>query len=372
MKKSLLALFTLAMTATSMSADITVTFDFTPQQKEIIVSSLPIEKLLTARRESDITMTYDTIAIIGNKATLTLKNDGARQYVINIEGREQALGDFFAAPGENISVNITGQQDKMSTVITGTPLLEGINSIKQQALPLRNTILAIRQGENTTDKFEDVIAKYYGVFEQYVRRNPDTEAAAYAMLNVDSSVFMELYASLGEKAKQSLYFPFVESSKARLEKQLADERRQAEMQSGNIEAPNFTLVDLEGKNVSLTDFRGKWVVLDFWGSWCGWCIKGFPKMKEAYAKHAGEVEFIGIDCGDTVEDWKAAVSKYQIPWVNVYNDTNIKEGRPDQTYAVQGYPTKIIITPEGKIAKIVTGEDPKFYTDLDNFISSTK
>ena len=368
MKKTLFTLCTLAMAGASASADITVTFDFTPEQKEVIVASLPIEKLLTARRESDLTMTFDTIAIVDRKASLALKEGAARQYVINIEGHEQALSDFFAAPGENITVSISGPQEQMTAIVSGTPLLDGISTLKQQALPLRDTILAIRKGENTTDKFEDVITKYYGLFEQYVRQNPDTEAAAYAMLSVDSSVFMELYPLLGQRAKDSLYYPFVESTKTRLEKQLADEKRQAEMQTGDVEAPNFTLVDLEGKNVSLTDFRGKWVVLDFWGSWCGWCIKGFPKMKEAYAKHQGKVEFIGIDCGDSVEDWKAAVSKYQIPWVNVYNDSSVKEGRPDQTYAVQGYPTKIIINPEGKIAKIVTGEDPQFYTDLDNFL----
>ena len=365
MKKTLFTLCTLAMAGASASADITVTFDFTPEQKEVIVASLPIEKLLTARRESDLTMTFDTIAIVDRKASLALKEGAARQYVINIEGHEQALSDFFAAPGENITVSISGPQEQMTANVSGTPLLDGISTLKQQALPLRDTIL---KGENTTDKFEDIITKYYGLFEQYVRQNPDTEAAAYAMLSVDSSVFMELYALLGQRAKDSLYYPFVESTKTRLEKQLADEQRQAEMQTGDVEAPNFTLVDLEGKNVSLTDFRGKWVVLDFWGSWCGWCIKGFPKMKEAYAKHQGKVEFIGIDCGDSVEDWKAAVSKYQIPWVNVYNDSSIKEGRPDQTYAVQGYPTKIIINPEGKIAKIVTGEDPQFYTDLDNLL----
>ena len=368
MKKTLFTLCTLAMAGASASADITVTFDFTPEQKEVIVASLPIEKLLTARRESDLTMTFDTIAIVDRKASLALNEGAARQYVINIEGHEQALSDFFAAPGENITVSISGPQEQMTANVSGTPLLDGISTLKQQALPLRDTILAIRKGENTTDKFEDIITKYYGLFEQYVRQNPDTEAAAYAMLSVDSSVFMELSALLGQRAKDSLYYPFVESTKTRLEKQLADEQRQAEMQTGDVEAPNFTLVDLEGKNVSLTDFRGKWVVLDFWGSWCGWCIKGFPKMKEAYAKHQGKVEFIGIDCGDSVEDWKAAVSKYQIPWVNVYNDSSIKEGRPDQTYAVQGYPTKIIINPEGKIAKIVTGEDPQFYTDLDNFL----
>lgn len=369
MKKALFTLCTLAMVGISASADITVKFDFTPKQKEVIVSSLPIEQLLTARRESDITMTADTIVIINGKANVTLKDDCARQYIITIDGREQALTEFFAAPGENVSISISGSNDDMKTTVGGTPLLDGINTIKTTAEPIKNTILAIRKGENTIDNFEEMLMKYYSVFEHFVRENPDHEASAYAMLNVDSSVFIDLYNTLGEKAKGSLYFPFVESSKKRIEKQLEAERRQAEMQSGTVDAPDFTLPGLDGKNISLSDFRGKWVVIDFWGSWCGWCIKGFPKMKEAYAKHAGKVEFIGIDCGDTVEDWKAAVKKYEIPWVNVYNDTNVETGRPDQTYAIQGYPTKIIVNPEGKIAKIVTGEDPQFYTDLDNFIS---
>ena len=60
------------------------------------------------------------------------------------------------------------------------------------------------------------------------------------------------------------------------------------------------------------------VVLNFWGSWCGWCIKGFPEMKNYYKK-----------------------------------------------YAIEGYPTKILVDPEGKIARVIIGEDPAFYTFLD-------
>ena len=45
-------------------------------------------------------------------------------------------------------------------------------------------------------------------------------------------------------------------------------------------APDFTLKDLQGNDLSLSSLRGKYVVLDFWGSWCGWCIKGIPDMKE--------------------------------------------------------------------------------------------
>ena len=158
MKKTLFTLCTLAMAGASASADITVTFDFTPEQKEVIVASLPIEKLLTARRESDLTMTFDTIAIVDRKASLALKEGAARQYVINIEGHEQALSDFFAAPGENITVSISGPQEQMTANVSGTPLLDGISTLKQQALPLRDTILAIRKGENTTDKFEEARA----------------------------------------------------------------------------------------------------------------------------------------------------------------------------------------------------------------------
>jgi len=266
MKKTLFTLCTLAMVGTSASADITVKFDFTPEQKEVIISSLPIEQLLTARHESDITMTADTIAIINGKANVALKDDCARQYIITINGREQALTEFFAAPDENISIKISGSQNDMKSNVGGTPLLDGINTIKTAAEPLKNTILSIRKGENTTDSFEETLMKYYGVFEQFVRENPDHEATAYAMLNVDQNVFMELYDTLGEKTKNSLYFPFVESSKMRIEQQLEAERRQAEMQSGSVDAPDFTLPGLNGEKISLSDFRGKWVVIDFWAA----------------------------------------------------------------------------------------------------------
>ena len=131
-------------------------------------------------------------------------------------------------------------------------------------------------------------------------------------------------------------------------------------------APDFTLNDLNGKPLALSSLRGKYVVLDFWGSWCGWCIKGIPDMKKYYEKYKGKMEILGIDCRDTEEKWKAAVAKYELPWLHVRN-----EGEPDVSllYAVQGYPTKIVIDPEGKIAKIAVGESPAFYEYLDELFN---
>lgn len=127
-------------------------------------------------------------------------------------------------------------------------------------------------------------------------------------------------------------------------------------------APDFTLNDIYGMPLTLSSFRGTYVVLDFWGSWCPWCIKGIPEMKRYYEKYSGKFEIIGIDCNDPVDKWKAAVAAYDMPWKHVYNP---KGTRLTVDYGIQGYPTKIIIDPKGRIEKIVIGEDPAFYKYLD-------
>ena len=135
------------------------------------------------------------------------------------------------------------------------------------------------------------------------------------------------------------------------------------VEADGVMAPDFTLNDLNGKPLTLSSLRGKYVILDFWGSWCGWCIKGFPRMKEYYQKYAGKFEILGIDCNDPEERWKAAVEKYELPWLHVY--TPRSEIKVLQQYEIQGFPTKIIVDPDGKIVKIIEGEDPAFYTFLD-------
>jgi len=128
-------------------------------------------------------------------------------------------------------------------------------------------------------------------------------------------------------------------------------------------APDFTLPDASGKMVSLSSLQGKWVVLDFWGSWCGWCIKGFPQMKENYKELNDRVTFVGVDCGDKQETWKAALKKHDLPWLNLWN--NPETGKELlSTYAIQGFPTKLIIDPEGIIRNTTIGENPAFYDTL--------
>ena len=78
------------------------------------------------------------------------------------------------------------------------------------------------------------------------------------------------------------------------------------------------------------------------------------------------MEIVGIDCHDTEKQWKEAVSKHALPWLQV---RNTDQTAVDVKYAISGYPTKVIIDSEGKIDRIIVGEDPKFYEYIDQLMS---
>jgi thiol-disulfide isomerase/thioredoxin len=93
--------------------------------------------------------------------------------------------------------------------------------------------------------------------------------------------------------------------------------------------------------------------------------KGFPKLKEYYAKYKDRLEIIGIDCNDKTEAWKTAVKKHQIPWLQVQSE----DAKTEVAYAVKGYPYKVIIAPDGKVLKTFLGEKDDFYNYLDEIMS---
>lgn len=147
----------------------------------------------------------------------------------------------------------------------------------------------------------------------------------------------------------------------------SDTVKATKLQPAKVIAPDFTLNDINGKPLTLSSLRGKYVVIDFWGSWCGWCIKGMPKMKEYYQKYSGKFEILGVDCNEPEDRWKAAVEQLQLPWLHVYNPRN-SVNDVCVKYAIKGFPTKVIVGKDGEIIKTIIGEDPEFYTFLDELL----
>ena len=225
--------------------------------------------------------------------------------------------------------------------------------------------------EEECDKFYNEVYKpsfdrYQQALIDYMKAHPTQEAALYLIKEINGLDKMkEAYSLFDVSVREGRMKPLYDGWVANEEEQLQSEAKEMESQkkqAAGIEAPAFTLNDLQGKPLALSSLRGKYVILDFWGSWCIWCIKGFPRMKEYYAKYPGKFEILGIDCNDTEELWKEAVKKHELPWLHVYcpqGSTLLED------YGIKGFPTKIIVGPDGKIVKTIVGEDPAFYTLLD-------
>ncbi|MCI6117912.1 MAG: TlpA family protein disulfide reductase [Prevotella sp.] len=201
---------------------------------------------------------------------------------------------------------------------------------------------------------------------QFVRANGNNEAVALAInsLAVDSiPVALKLISADVRNGRLGV---FIESAEQRYKSKVMKDEAKKKVAPGK-QAPDFTLNDINGKPFTLSSLRGKYVVLDFWGSWCGWCIKGMPDMKKYYEKYSGKFEIVGIDCKDTEAKWKDAVAKQELPWIHVKSE---KADATPQKYAIEGYPTKIIVNPDGTIHKVIIGEDPAFYKELDSLFGA--
>lgn len=113
-------------------------------------------------------------------------------------------------------------------------------------------------------------------------------------------------------------------------------------------APNFTVETADGEEVSLHDFFGKPIVLNFWASWCGPCKMELPDFQDAYEKYAGEIEFIMVNMTDGMQETKEIAMKYMEDagyTLPVYYDTAQDAA---YTYTVYSLPTTFFISADGE------------------------
>lgn len=348
----------------SASADITVNVAPTAGQTNFEVQYGYVNDLTKSRmnRPSPEKSNFDASS---GKFVIKTLPDGLSYYRIPTEHGEYVM--IYSMPLDNITVDIKGTTP-LDYRVTGTKMMEDISRLDMQASNMVSEVqqlLATGQAtESDVEKFEERVLK---IFNDFISANPDADATSYAIINLQGQDFLNAYNNMTDKAKQSPLYALVEAQLPYEQRRVEVEKNKAELSNGGVTAPDFTFKNAEGKPVSLSDFRGKWVVIDFWGTWCPWCIKGFPALKEAYKELKPKLEIIGVACNDKYENWLNGLKKYDLPWVNVYNPED-GGGKILQDYAVEGFPTKVIVSPEGKIMNITAGENPDFFNILKELV----
>lgn len=123
-------------------------------------------------------------------------------------------------------------------------------------------------------------------------------------------------------------------------------------------APDFTLKSIDGKSVSLKDLRGKFVLLDFWASWCPPCRAENPNVVAAYNQYKDKnFTILGVSLDKDKDKWQEAITHDKLSWQHV-SDLQGWESSVAALYGVQSIPANFLLDPSGKIIAVnLRGED---------------
>ena len=116
------------------------------------------------------------------------------------------------------------------------------------------------------------------------------------------------------------------------------------------QAPDFTLKDISGKEVSLSDFAGKTVVLVFWASWCPDCRAEVPELKAMHAAaDAGKVAFVSVSFDKEYDKFVSYVTENELPGVQLFDPAGKKDSTIGDAFGIKWIPALYVIGPDGKV-----------------------
>ena len=320
----------------------------------------------------------DTVVVRGGKFFYdTQTNNLTELTIIPFESIEWLPGDggvFTFGPGANIvllyypndhiQINAHYEDDVVAFHAKGNHYneqLSKLNANTQNAYKQRNDALkVIRNSSFDGDKTiyreqlrEAVEVMRFNNLFNYVCENPDDPFSAYLVASFfyqDFDKILQYTDSLGVTAMSSemgriLWKKTEDFYRIRNNSEEDKKKEIAKKEMIGKPAPEFTLKDINGNEFSLSSLREKYVVLDFWGTWCGWCFVAFPDIKKHYITNPDEFEIVGIAFSDKPEEWrKAVLEKPILPWINVFDDDDLHN-----KFYVIAAPTYVLIDKEGII-----------------------
>lgn len=316
------------------------------------------------------------------KAVLQLKVvDSVEQYYNRTRILKDYAHEFYLDKG---TLTATSTSTLNKTNIQGSAANDDMVWVKNRIAPYYATSneMYMSEGKKAYESKDSVAIAVYSKKSRQIQKQIDSIEKDFFFKNPQSGVAFDM---LQEYTRSSLDPAEVEPVFKHLQpallasdggKAYAARIERAKETATGMKAPDFTLKDRDGNAVSLSSLKGKLVLLDFWGSWCGPCRQTHPHLKKLYAAYKDKgFEIFGVsnELGTpekNYEKWVKAIDEDGINWINVLND----KGRGDRTdnittkYLVNAYPTKLLIDKNGVIIKRLVGNAPENNEYLDNIV----
>lgn len=216
--------------------------------------------------------------------------------------------------------------------------------------------VALRKSQETRAQLASELAQLRSDFRA---KNPSSIVSMYFLSNMLATLnFAELkeaYEALGPDHKNTT-----------MGKRIADKIQSLDATAIGKKALQFEKKELDGSTVSLNALQGKYVLIDFWGSWCKPCRIGHPHMKELYAKYKEKgLEIIGVaqetgqDLSKNETAWKNAIAQDGINWVHILNNEVNATYDVVKMYGVSAFPTKVLLDKDGVVIARFVGDSEK-------------
>ncbi|MGZ3778309.1 MAG: redoxin domain-containing protein [Mucilaginibacter sp.] len=256
---------------------------------------------------------------------------------------EPGLLSLVADASRMDSLKLSGSQTEDEWV----SLYKATKSVRAEMQPLTDKYTREKDPEKAaeiTTQFEPYEDRIKALNYRFFKEHPNSYVTAHLMVDMVKEESLD--------SSRVVYNNFNDDLKECDDiKKVAEEIRTMEMALPGNMAVDFTVADTSGKAVALSDYKDKYVLLDFWASWCPPCRKSNPHLVELYKKYKGKgLNIIGVAWDDdTQAGWKRAITKDGLGlWPNVLNGSNT-DNDIGVKYAIHFVPTRILIDPSGKI-----------------------
>jgi peroxiredoxin len=278
--------------------------------------------------------------------------------------------NFFIDNG--VSIVLDGDLNNLYDLkATNSPFFDDVLKLREEnkgdAFDLAIINLALSRNRQTIsrslmrqmrERSQAISARTQKTQDNFIENNKSSVYAGFlyaqVLYNKDIEALEKAYNNFTNEVKNSVFGKQIHT-------ELENKRRLAP----GMPAPNFTQKDIDGKTVSLSQFKGKYVLLVFWGSWCGPCRMSHPHMMEQINKYKDSpLQVIGLARDEDRDAWKAAIEKDELDFIHINLLDKLNGEDVVKMYNIPGYPTKVFIDPQGKIVSYKVGHNNKDFEEM--------